>query len=1051
MLRIKLLGSEEILDTTGRMLRLQRRKSRALVYYLAANADPVTREHLLTVFWSDLERSAALQTLRTTLHYLRKALGEALIVEDERVGLAPEVEVDTRRLTRALQQSSKGQEIENLQEALDLYDGDFLADFSLPDTAEFEEWLTVQREYYRRQVINGLVRLSRHYESLNDLRRALEMLERALAINPLQEDLQRESIRLLYLSGDRPGAIRRYDQLRRMLDEELGVPPMAETRALYDAIITDRLISSGQAPQQTTRPLRRRRRENEPELPFAGRQAELAHLQELVGPGKMILIEGEPGIGKTRLADQFRRGLDAVQLSGAGRELEQGLPYQPLVEALRGLLREKNWPQWRVNLAAQIAPIWLGEIGRLVPDISGSLAVVAEPAEEVDESRLWEGITQFLLALAAQKPVVLFIDDLQWADEATLGVLGYLVRRNEAMPITLLATARPAPARAPLAKLLHALIREDRLARISLPRLDRSEIEAISEKISPDYRFPLAEWLSEISEGIPYVLAELVRYARENDILVAGGVLNLDRLSAGPVVPRTVYNLIQSRLDRLSEAARRTLDAAVAAGREFDFEVVTRAAALSDSAAYDALGELSEAGFVQPLEGTRYRFDHNLTMEVAYQEMGDPRHRMLHRRVAEAMESLYGPARLETLAGVVAFHFSEGNAADRAAPYARTAGEQAARLAAWKAAVAFFDQALEGTTGAARFPLLMSLGEIYLRSGPAASSSEAFREALHVAQQQRNPGQVDAARLALGRSLLPQARFGEVIALARRVLAEGLPENAHNAEFLWGTALSLEGADLVSAAEHLQAAARLCREQEKLAPAQKNSPEESWHAQAADAAFPARIKFELGSVKAQQGDLQEAVALYREALELACGHEQEETVIWCVLAHNNLAYHSHLLGDPDAVEYVKHGLRIAEERGMFGQQPYLFSTLGEIALTGGDLDRAEKYFKEGLALAERLEIAERIAGLEANLGRVAVERGETTMGLHLLSKALAKAEDLGTHHLAAQIRLWLAPLLPRDQALKILNDVRAFAERGARRFLLQQVAKVEERLPAGGL
>src|SRR5205814_677238 len=158
--------------------------------------------------------------------------------------------------------------------------------------------------------------------------------------------------------------------------------------------------------------------------------------------------------------------------------------------------------------------------------------------------------------------------------------------------------------------------------------------------------------------------------------------------------------------------------------------------------------------------------------------------------------------------------------------------------------------------------------------------------------------------------------------------------------------------------------------------------------------------------------LEQAVSLYREALATAQAVGDDRAVVWQVLALNNLGYHLLLLGDPSAVDYAREGLRVAREKGQLSMEPFLLSTLGEIALAAADVDGAEAYFKEGLALAEENSAAERIAGLTANLGLVAQRRGQSSLAIHHLSTALARAESLGLQHLSAQIHLWLVPLLP---------------------------------------
>jgi tetratricopeptide (TPR) repeat protein len=262
--------------------------------------------------------------------------------------------------------------------------------------------------------------------------------------------------------------------------------------------------------------------------------------------------------------------------------------------------------------------------------------------------------------------------------------------------------------------------------------------------------------------------------------------------------------------------------------------------------------------------------------------------------------------------------------------------------------------------------------------------------------------------------------------LVKQVRDVGHPTMIVSAEMQWGTTLSVEGADLIGAAEHLQNAEALLRQ----------------HADEPDAARLAQIKFEQGSVAAQQGQLEKAVALYRETIVL--GKQADKAALpFEVLGYNNLAYHLLLLHDPTAIDYARQGLQLAHEQGALGIQPYLLSTLGEIELDH-DLDAAEKYFADGLALSERLSMPERIAGLTANLGRVAQRRGETTLAIHRLSTSLAKAEALGLPHLNAQIRLWLAPLLPLAEAWAQLAEARAIAEGSGRKRLLEEIVAEEK-------
>jgi DNA-binding SARP family transcriptional activator len=1036
MLAIWLLGTPQILQD-DQPLAITRRKSRALLFYLAAHAKPLTREQLLAFFWPDSDRVSAQQVLRTTLHGLRQALGTALLVDDNTLALSSDVDIDVRTFKANLQPPTSNFQL--LTSTLQLYRGDFLAGFTLNDSPEFEDWITEQQEHYRRLAIRGYIALALRHEQQQDYAAALEALNRALSFDPLQEDVQRSALRLHYLAGDRPGAIRRYEALRKLLNDEMGVPPMAETRALYDEIISDR--GSGIRMQDASSRTQGAISHQPPAintLPFTGRELELAKLHEAVTSHQLALIEGEPGIGKTRLAAEFLRAQPGLHLTSAAHELEHGLPYQPVIDALRGLFTTSPWPQLRPQL--NLSDVWLAEIARLVPEAGltpGERALAWRPVQgslSADESRLWEGVHQFLIALSQVQSVTLFIDDVQWADNSTLGLLGYLVRVTAVSihPIVFVAASRPIGPRTPIGALVQTLTREGRLIRIPLDRFSSSDTALLTQQISPAFAHPLAAWLMQQSEGNPYILSESINYARESGLLLADGSLNLSALSSSLLVPPSIYSLIQARLLRLSDPARRILDAAVAMGRVFEFEVVARAAAISENAALDALDELRAARLIEPQgsDGLHFAFDHSLTMEVAYREVGEPRHRLLHRRVAEAMEAIYGRQRLDAVAGLLAWHFLESGDLERAAPYALRAARLARKFAAWHEATEFYEQALlVDVPPSERAAILMELGDAHTQAGENTQASQTYRAALKLCAPQSM--EADRARLALAQALLNEAQYTEAIELAQQVREAGRPEMIVNAEMQWGTTLSVEGADLIGAAEHLNQAEALLRRQ----------------ADQPDAARLAQIKFEQGSVAAQQGDLEQAAALYRDTIAISVPAGLG-ALPFQILGYNNLAYHLHLQQDSAALEYAQQGLQLAREQGVLGLQPFLLSTLGEIELER-DVAAAERYFTEGLTLAERLSMPERIAGLTANLGRVASQRGATALAIHRFSTALAKAEALGLPHLAAQIQLWLVPLLPPTEARAVLQEVRALAESTGRKRLLQEAQQLEAKFQSG--
>lgn len=1039
MLSVLLLGPPQLM-LDGRPLALTRRKNRALLYYLAAHEQPLTRDQLLAFFWIDHARPAAQQNLRTLLHDLRRQLGSALVVQDDTIGLAPETEIDARRFGSGISSITldPARDMASLPPLLDLYRGDFLDGFALSDPPEFDDWVTAERERYRMLARRGWLALASQYEGQARYADAATALERALSFDPLNEQVQQAALRVQYLNGDRAGAIRRFDQLRQRLDEELGVPPLPETRALYDQIITDTLPRTPRAsPPRLAAPgpLAPRSRAvpagtPPPRLPFTGRERDLETMNALNSAGQLIWITGEPGIGKTRLAEEFiaqRLALaeaPPMVLRGAAHELEQNLPYQPIVDALRSELGSPEWAQ------LQLAPVWLAEFARLIPELPLEPAGQATLPPTLDDSRLWQALHHLLLALSRARPVILFLDDVHWADTSTLGVLGYLARRARSDSFTLLVTARAVPLDSPAARLLQSLTHEGRLVQLEPAALSTRDVDALAARLSPARAASLAGWLNENAEGNPFFINELVRYAYDRQVLYPDGSLDEAALIATPVMTPTIHNLITSRLLRLDPEPRRVLHTAALIGREFEFALVARVTGLTEDATLDALDALERAGLVRAQGGESFVFDHHLTMQVAGQAVGAARRGVLHRRIAEGLIELYS-RRLDPIAGLVARHLVEGGEPPRAAPYAARAGDYASGLAAWHEAIAFYEQALPYTlSDAERTHILLNLARGYLHNGEMRRASELFYETLALARATGNLAQIDAVLVGLNQSMIPQGRFDEAIALAQEIGETESPDLQLAVELSIGTALNVQGLDPRAAEQHLRRAEALLE-----APRGFTSQ-----------VTRAMLKYQLAGVHGQQGKFQEAIGLYWQALNLVRENPSALDLQRHILLYNNLAYYLLLVDDPSAMEYARAGLQLARDKGTLTHKAYLLSTAGEIALAHQELDSAAAYLEEGLELAGQMGILERVAGIRANLGRVALAQGEPGRAEQLLKAALEEATEIDALHLAVRIRIWLAPLLPPDEARAALDLARRIATSSQFAGLLAEIEKVRAQL-----
>jgi DNA-binding SARP family transcriptional activator len=1023
-LEIQLFGTPQVLLNGSRMDGL-RRKNRALIYYVAAQEGQLTRDKILAFFWPDHERSAAQPILRNMIHEVRKTLGDTFQADDQAIALTPNTFVDSRFFSTTLNSSSS--DLQRLKQALNLYKGDFLDGFNLSDSPQFEDWAASERERYRLMAMNGFTDLSHRQEAKREYPAALESIRRALAFNPFQEDAQRDAMRLLYLNGDRAGVIQHYESLCKLLDEEMGMPPMPETRALYDSIINDTFAPVTSETRERVQIINLSA--DKPLLPLLGRDGELEMLKSQLVSGKLIVVEGEPGIGKTRLVaeligSQTREQESAFVLQGISYELEQGLPYQPIVDALRKLL---NYPNGKTLVERlNLEPVWLAELSHLLPEL---LTQVSAPTQPADERRLWEALHQFIRALTQYGEVWLFLDDLHWADASTLAWLGYLVRRMASPLLHLVATSRPLEVHTDLIKLLQALKREDRLVHLQLSVLPEVVMQQMAAALSQQHNKQLSGWLIKNAEGNPFFITELIRYARGSGLLKQDGSLNLGLLDLSPTLPATIQNLIQSRLLKLSENAQQTLYIAAIIGRRFDFELVRQAGALPEAETLDAVDELQAAHLINPLPNEQFTFDHSLTMEVVLADINETRRRSLHRRVAEALEAIH-QFNLDPVSGLITRHFINGNASSRAKIYALRAGRYAAGLAAWVEALAFYDQALElETAELARAPIFLALGDAHYHKGDFPFASKDYQSAIDLASAGHDWHLLETAHLGLNLSFFPQARFAEAVKIAQKLRESGPPELAVCAEFMWGTGLSIESAHPAEAEYHLHEAERLLHDQAGMFDSRVSSTQ---------------IKYQLGSVLGQQGRDEEAMSLFRDILDILERGEGTLDTLRNIMLYNHLAYQGYLLGDESATMYAQAGIKLAEQRGSLSHLPYLYSTSGEIALANGDLDAAEKYFRDGLTLAEQTPIPERVAGLTANLGLVAKARGQTDAARGQLQQALHLAEPVGNHHLEVRIRIWLAPLLPTADARTCLQAAQELAERDGLKGLLDEIEHLEK-------
>ena len=499
----------------------------------------------------------------------------------------------------------------------------------------------------------------------------------------------------LYRGGRQAEALDVYQEARRKLVHELGIEPGRELRELHQTILRQDPVLE---PRADPRAVERRR---EDAGGFVGREPELAELSSglddaFAGRGQLFLLQGEPGIGKSRLADEVvnraaRRG--ALVLIGRCWEAGGAPAYWPWTQALRAYVRAAEPGDVRQQLGASAA-----DVARIVPQLYELFPGLAESGAADSEAariRLFDSTASFLMRAAAERPLVLVLDDLHVADEPSLLLLRHVASSLEDSGVLVVGTFRDLdPAVQAVETTLAELGRLPVMRRVRLPGLDRGEVAQLAELtagVAPAEQL-VAELFAE-TEGNPLFVLEVVR------LLAFEGRLGSEA-PKGTQIPQTIREAIGRRLRTLSGECRRVLSLGSVLGREFGLVALERTA---DYTGIDRLlGVLDEAiaaRVVEDLPGSfgRLRFGHALIRDTFYEEIPATHRRRLHLRVAEVLETLYA-GNSEPHLAELAHHFSlalPAAAPETALEYAMRAGRRAADVLADEEAVRLYRLAVD--------------------------------------------------------------------------------------------------------------------------------------------------------------------------------------------------------------------------------------------------------------------------------------------------------------------------------------------------------------------
>ena len=762
-LEIRLFGAPEIL-VDGSPIRVDTRKAVAILVVLATDGRPYARDELAALLWPDSDDAAARGALRRTLSVMRTAMGESLLTVDRaRVDIVRErTTIDLAELERLATSES----VPDLAGAAALARGPFLAGFSLRDSPEFDDWRAARAMRVERTVADVLDRLVVGLAAAGDVSAAAAAAGRRVDLDPLDEGAHVRRMELLAATGDRAAALRQYRACVAILDRELGVPPLPETTARYEAIrdapIDDGVVwpairigeAAPPAPPTSVAPVET--------LPLVGRDAALALIEAArVGAspdGRVAVVLGESGIGKTRLVEtavERARASGAATLSTRAYAVERRIAYGPIVDALRAILADPvQGPRVRTLDAGTLATL-----AAIVPGLD--VGDAETPSGPVAQARLLAAIATALdAALGGERPGLLVVDDLHWADDATLGVLAYLVRRLAGRRLAVVLTWRTEElddTARPVTALATGIAGE---AVVLLDRLGFEDVAALvrAAPAAAGLGTTTAEELWRASEGLPLYIAEA--------------------LADGPTTPGSmppgVRAVLEERLAAVEGLASQVLTAAAAIGRSFGLTTLRQASGRTEEEVVEAIETLTRRGLIRPggpvrpanlrSDGDlRYDFAHGAVRDVVDGSTSVARRRLLHRRIADALRvdptglGRVDPARYAR----IAWHEREAGRDAEAAEAFREAGDAAQKIYANREAIESYDAAL-GLDHPDATALHTAIGDLHTRLGDYDRAIDAYE----AAAARATPGGLPMIEAALAHAHL---RRGDLVAADRHL------------------------------------------------------------------------------------------------------------------------------------------------------------------------------------------------------------------------------------------------------------------------------------------
>ncbi len=1025
-----------------------------LAYLLLRRGSPQSRLKMAGIFWPDMDEARSRRSLTQALWRIRNLLPDHLESDAQHIlipkasTLTVDVEIfesltDSYSQVDVVTQEEKVASAQSLRQAVALYRGNLLEGF-------YDDWALVERERLRELYLRTLGNLIDIEKSKGNFGEALDYALKLAKVDPFREAAHREVMRL-YFALDRPeAALTQYENCVRILDEEFGLEVDQQTRALAQEIAIrvpdDKVphlpkVVSPVAPWSLddSRPA---------QLPLIGRdevREGIYHVFEeaIRGFGGIVLIEGEAGIGKTRLMTEVMRDAEwrgMQTLWGRNLEGDVSSPYSDFIEAL-----SQGLTSLRINQMSQlIDTIWFRVLLPFVPfltnEISNLTPAPALPASQ-NQNRLIQAFVNVLKAWGKITPLLIILDDLHWSNEDNIELLIALAPHLQNTRVILIGTYRgeDAQVRATLWERLGALERSAIKQRIQLKRLTSEATgELIRRSLGLAEPVPLFEKrLYNETQGNPLFILETLRALSDEGILAQDELGNWhtpwDETTSDYTelpLPQAVERTIATRLDRLLPEERTVLSAAAVLGRDFNFSLLSNTAGMEVQQVLSIANSLVRRRFLEEMPNA-YQFSHDKIRQVAYESIPEDERRQLHRQAAKSIQQL--DAEVADHTELLAHHSYEGQVWEQAVKYNRQAGDHSKLLYANSEAALFFTRALEALAKSSveaeqaeqadllcSFELLMDRVAVFDLLG---EREHQYADLIALDKLLDHPNVSKPRRKS--KVTLCWTQYWETISnypnalevvqhAAGHAKQAGDIEMEQQAHLKWGQMLRHLG-EYNEAQIHLEKAYQLALDNQ-------------------DPLDQAVSLNSLGVVFFDNGDYDRAIDHSEQALAI---EQPEEDLALLAEIHNNLGGVYHYLADfPTAIEHHQRSLDL---RCALGDRRFEASALYNLAITyddSGDSITARQYLEQVCEICQAIG-DRRVEGYGwVFLGLVLEELGELDESRAAYSRGLDLRREVGLHAMANDALAGLARVATAEgnhaEAVEFADQVLSWIEENGR-------------------